>query len=701
MRFDDILSNCIDAMNRGETIESCLARYPEHAAELSSLLQLVASMPKRTQLRLSPQAFAQGRTLLMSAAHAAQHRQASSTHSAGSAYRQSHHDNHSSKSIHPYHTLLAGRQLGKRPHPFHPNGRTAFSDNGDLKNDEGNYSPHLAPASFQTERQTQPALFRFRKNQWQRDATSANTARSEDRTQLPHWRIQTLLTALVMLLIVASSVVVYQATMSLPSSTLYDLKTLGRQAQGFLMLAADDGATWHAEQMLVVLDEFSLLEQQNLSTPDLQEQAATTVALARYHAQQALLAGPSLPQNEQVAFYSTWLIQLEAEVAEFDANYTHDERISTLLQDTIAQVNQSLIALTETPTVESATPTPSLKPEMTDTVVPENRSIILIGTNTPAAPMATTAVMDAASLRLIAIESAATPVLLATERPLNTLSVSPAEVQTLVPLATVMPTSVQIFRQSMPKEVMTIGQEDQSNEERSSDETSPTKEPRETGEQHEAGDNNDSLEEEAPAEATGSDGAVDDTNDATSTAPSLGNGTIPQVGHESASEPAPSVEETPQITATPSPVDPSTVIPEETPVVPTPLLQQQETLTPSATDLVSTPDVNTEPEESTVVETPEPTAILLDPPQNLPSTRVAVEPTAATEDGASVTPEPTAEEDRSERQSARQSQRRRRPSQAKIIDESTPSPATPEPQTTSQLAATSPVNIDSDESGEP
>jgi len=41
--FEEILDKCIDSINSGDSIDNCLARYPEHAAELMPLLKTVAS----------------------------------------------------------------------------------------------------------------------------------------------------------------------------------------------------------------------------------------------------------------------------------------------------------------------------------------------------------------------------------------------------------------------------------------------------------------------------------------------------------------------------------------------------------------------------------------------------------------------------------------------------------------------------------
>ena len=44
--FEEILDKCIDSINSGDSIDECLARYPEHAAELMPLLKTIASTHK-------------------------------------------------------------------------------------------------------------------------------------------------------------------------------------------------------------------------------------------------------------------------------------------------------------------------------------------------------------------------------------------------------------------------------------------------------------------------------------------------------------------------------------------------------------------------------------------------------------------------------------------------------------------------------
>jgi len=54
-RIDDILNECIDRLARGETVEACLARYPEHAPELRPLL-LVARATLSATAQITPRA---------------------------------------------------------------------------------------------------------------------------------------------------------------------------------------------------------------------------------------------------------------------------------------------------------------------------------------------------------------------------------------------------------------------------------------------------------------------------------------------------------------------------------------------------------------------------------------------------------------------------------------------------------------------
>lgn len=77
MTFDDILADCIEALEQGATIPACLARYPAHATALEPYLRLVVSLSAESQTQLSAQAFQRGRQLLSTQAQQrrAHHRQ--------------------------------------------------------------------------------------------------------------------------------------------------------------------------------------------------------------------------------------------------------------------------------------------------------------------------------------------------------------------------------------------------------------------------------------------------------------------------------------------------------------------------------------------------------------------------------------------------------------------------------------------------
>jgi hypothetical protein len=53
--FDNILDECLQRLLEGDSIEACLSRYPEHAAELEPLLRTVRNTLKATDIRPRPE----------------------------------------------------------------------------------------------------------------------------------------------------------------------------------------------------------------------------------------------------------------------------------------------------------------------------------------------------------------------------------------------------------------------------------------------------------------------------------------------------------------------------------------------------------------------------------------------------------------------------------------------------------------------
>ncbi len=67
MTFEEALNDCLERMRRSESLESCLARFPQHAADLAPLLQ-VGQMLRTAPPALSAEAFSRGRIELRDAA---------------------------------------------------------------------------------------------------------------------------------------------------------------------------------------------------------------------------------------------------------------------------------------------------------------------------------------------------------------------------------------------------------------------------------------------------------------------------------------------------------------------------------------------------------------------------------------------------------------------------------------------------------
>jgi hypothetical protein len=53
--FDNILDECLQRLLQGDSVEACLSRYPEHAAELEPLLRTARNTMKATDIRPRPE----------------------------------------------------------------------------------------------------------------------------------------------------------------------------------------------------------------------------------------------------------------------------------------------------------------------------------------------------------------------------------------------------------------------------------------------------------------------------------------------------------------------------------------------------------------------------------------------------------------------------------------------------------------------
>ena len=78
MNFDEILHDCLVALESGSTIEECLAHYPEQAAALQPLLETTVAVRSAPLQELSEDAFTRGQAKLWAATQ--QHRRAQPSH---------------------------------------------------------------------------------------------------------------------------------------------------------------------------------------------------------------------------------------------------------------------------------------------------------------------------------------------------------------------------------------------------------------------------------------------------------------------------------------------------------------------------------------------------------------------------------------------------------------------------------------------
>jgi hypothetical protein len=159
---------------------------------------------------------------------------------------------------------------------------------------------------------------------------------------------------------------------SLPGSPLYPVKIVGENAQGLLMAAAGQQATWHAHQVELRLQEIALLARQGLAV-----EPTLTTAIDE-HLQAALNASADMPAQTRNDFLVTWLDHLHALQQEVPVQ---SATIATLAQAiaTVEAATQEVKAPTVLPLVNTPTVTPSADvPIATETALP-----LLLPTLTP------------------------------------------------------------------------------------------------------------------------------------------------------------------------------------------------------------------------------------------------------------------------------------------------------------------------------
>jgi hypothetical protein len=453
MTFAEILDECLNDLNRGVSVEACLARHPEHAAALAPLLQTAAGLRNVPESVMSDAGFERGRAALWAAAQ-----------QVGTAE----------------HRRPAAQERGKRTHRRRIGSRR---------------QRHLP----------MPPVFSM---------------------------VYVMTTAMIVLVAVLTLFSLAQSTgSSLPGDALYGFKRTAERAQGVLMAAAGDHASWHAAQVERRLSEALALEARDGITPT---DADSGIARA---VDTALEAATALPSDEREALFSDWLDELHSLRNQADAEGITagalDRTIATV--ETAAGVTEPALPVVTVVEPDDAQGDDNGDRSPGDAELTGDPEALFEPILTPTATMTATATATPSATPTV------TP--LPTHTPLPTATPSPTPTETPAPTATFTP---------QPTATRDSGSSGGSRPDPTDTPVPPTATPTATA--------TPSPTAEATAEGSPTPDASS-TPDGTTTPPPTGTG---------APEATPSPETTPEGTPSPEPtVDPAaTPTPEGTPVDP-------------------------------------------------------------------------------------------------------------------------------------
>lgn len=343
MPIEHIVTICLKAIENGESVESCLVRFPDHAEELAPLLQLALALRTSPRPRLSAQAFRAGRSAVAAAAQTAQmNRHRFPTHDATQLRIQ---NNGSINGINHGggHGGIYTNGTGQEPHERPLRRHFPFPTHSRQRQ-------HTAASSLPTTTYHATDI-----------AAQDTMSQGQRRTfQYKRRRFSGVLYALAALLLLAIiSTTILQRTMSSkPGMPLYTMRSLALEAQGFLINAGGDGAVWYgnqAMQRLSQLERYTTATDQEAKSN--RQLVAETLALEIHdNLQRALAAAAQLPIDRQQQLYATWLDDLTARRITLAA-MTGNATVLALLDRSIAEVSvaaENLNILEVTPPV--ATP---------------------------------------------------------------------------------------------------------------------------------------------------------------------------------------------------------------------------------------------------------------------------------------------------------------------------------------------------------
>ncbi len=475
MHFAQILSECIEALAQGQSVEAVLTLHPEHAEELAPLLHVVTSLQPQSSPKLSEHAFQRGRAALADAA-----RRRSALSSPGLPPTPAEEPTHHRRFI-PYRDLLEQKQ--KSAHAAQPLSTSPLA----------NGHPNTAmlrrvSAAGDHRSHGRSRLLAGRHPHAHPHAATATTAKrssgkrsSGKRSSSLHRLRQFMTVALPIVLILTSAILLRQAAISTPGSPLYGLKTVSEQGQGLLMTAAGEGATWHANQTLRRLGELAQMTTvpESVDAPLSNDTAVATLATsvaerATMHADQALAAGALLSTTEERTFLRHWLTGLDKLEQTLQQAPDPSAAALALLQKTKKDVVAATIALDPSP-IERTEPTASSAPDA-PLVEPT------VTTELPTAlPVATVPATATTAPHLIATPvdplPTATRVLKATAVPTPTRV--PARIQSDLSSPTIAPTAtpLPIMTQVIPLERQSGNRSDEESSTNDSTSTGGTTEP--------------------------------------------------------------------------------------------------------------------------------------------------------------------------------------------------------------------------------
>ncbi len=456
MQFEQVLADCIDRLEQGDSIAECLVRYPQQAQALLPMLELAAALRQHPKPRLSTKAFTQIRaTLATQAQQAAAARPAPTT---------------ASQSPRVPALLTNGRYTqAERGNPTEVRHRTGGRQRAD-------HSRQHRPAS----------------NQYTLSSPRPTT-RTARRSV-----IRAISMGLTLCLLVGLFAFVRQVSISLPGAPLYGVKTVGEQVQGLLMTAAGDRAQWHAQQAALRIGELAQLPATQQSTA----QSSTLAQSAASHIESALAAGATLPQTERIEFLTTW----QADLQQLNAELQQAAVPATPAVETVqAALTAIALALTPTPTVLPLATEPTLPASLVPTAIATTGLLSPTLPFTPSLATATlgllltpTATLTATTVPTVSVilTVTPTPVLVPTATPVATAS------PTVVPTATQLPEIPQV----MPREESSSRNEDENKDA----EAAPA------ADEETRSRDNDSSEAEADPQTVTDDavaGTPDDTNE--------------------------------------------------------------------------------------------------------------------------------------------------------------------------------------------